>query len=449
MSRLVVLFLGLGLVLFAQAPQHPIVPAAAQATPHFDATAATDAWLASLSHTFRARSDAYFEGTYWLILWDYLAGVLVALVILQSGLSARMRDWAERLVDFRFGQSALYWVQFVVLNTAVTFPLTAYEGFYREHQYGLSNQVFAAWFRDQAVNLALNIVFGGLLVAVLFAVVRRAPRTWHFWGAGVTAAALIVALAVGPVFITPLFNTVKPLAESPIKAAILNLAHASGIPAQDVYQVDASRQSNRVSANVSGFLGTERITLNDNLLRRCSPEAVLSVMGHEMGHYVLHHVPITIAFFALFFAVMFALLRGLLAASVKRWGARWGIRDPGDVAVLPLALVILSTLGLLFTPVSNTFTRTLEFEADMYGINAARQPDGEAEADLLLGEYRKLDPSPWEERLFFDHPSGRTRIYTAMRWKAENLCLFESSLPCGIQPNAAAGPNGSARSSAR
>lgn len=432
--RSLALILMLNVLCFAQAPQHPNVPAAAQASPYFDAKAATDAWLASLPSAFRKRSNTYFEGTYWLTLWDYLAGVAVALAILQTGLSARMRDLAERLTSPPFAQTALYWAQFVVVNAVMTFPLAAYEGFFREHQYGLSNQTFAAWFRDQAVTLGLSLVLGGLLMAGLFAVVRRLPRSWHIWGAVVATGFLIVVLAIGPVFITPLFSTPKPLGDSPMRQEILNLAHASGIPAQDVYQIDASRQSNRVSANVSGFLGTERITLDDNLLRRCSPEAVLSVMGHEMGHYVLHHVDIGIGFYAVVIVLMFTLLRRSLDVSLKHWGRRWGIRDVGDTAGLPLALMILSTLGLIFTPVSNTFTRMQEYEADLYGINAARQPDGEAEVDLLLGEYRKLDPGPWEEFIFFDHPSARTRIYAAMRWKAENLCLFDSSLACKIEP---------------
>jgi STE24 endopeptidase len=105
-----------------------------------------------------------------------------------------------------------------------------------------------------------------------------------------------------------------------------------------------------------------------------------------------------------------------------------------DVAALPVAVLILATLGFLFTPIANSFTREQEYEADMYGLNAARQPDGEAEVDLLLGEYRKMDPSPLEEMIFFDHPSGRTRIYAAMRWKAENLCLFDAQLSCKTQP---------------
>jgi STE24 endopeptidase len=114
----------------------------------------------------------------------------------------------------------------------------------------------------------------------------------------------------------------------------------------------------------------------------------------------------------------------------------------GDAAVLPLAVLILSTLSFLFSPIGNTFTRTQEYEADIFGLDAARQPDGEAEVDLLLGEYRKLDPSPLEEFLFFDHPSGRTRIYAAMRWKAENLCLFDPALPCAIPaPNAPSRPS--------
>jgi STE24 endopeptidase len=198
--------------------------------------------------------------------------------------------------------------------------------------------------------------------------------------------------------------------------------------------VDASKQSNRVSANVSGFLGTERITLNDNLLARCSPQSILSVMGHEMGHYVLHHIYNLVIFFTIVIAVMFWILRRGMESALARWGERWSLRGVSDVAALPVALLILWTLGFLFTPIGNSFTRQQEYEADIYGLNAARQPDGEAEVDLLLGEYRKMDPGPLEEMIFFDHPSGRTRIYAAMRWKAENLCLFDAALPCTNRP---------------
>jgi STE24 endopeptidase len=239
-----------------------------------------------------------------------------------------------------------------------------------------------------------------------------------------------IALAIAPVFIAPLFNQYKSLADTPIKREILSLARANGIPATDVYEVDASRQSKRVSANVSGFGGTERITLNDNLLRRVSPEGVMSVMGHEMGHYVMHHIAQGVVFIGLSALILAWILRWTCGLALTHWGTRWHIGEIGDPAALPLVILLASVLLFLLMPIGNTVTRTQEYEADIFGLNAARQPDGEAEVDLLLGEYRKLDPSPLEEWIFFDHPSGRTRIYSAMRWKAEHLCLSDPALTC-------------------
>jgi STE24 endopeptidase len=311
--------------------------------------------------------------------------------------------------------------------------LTIYEGFFRERAYGLMNQSFAGWFGDQLLGFAVvGLLLGGLAFLVLTAVVRRFPVSWPIWGT--VAATLLVMFGsfIEPVFIAPLFNTYKPLAEGQTKSAILDLARANGISASEVYEENASKQSKRVSAFVSGFGATERVTLNDNLLNRVSPQGVMSVMGHEIGHYVMHHIANGILFSAIIFAGAFTLLRRGLQWAVGRFGERWAVRHVADPALLPFAVIFLAFLNVLFTPVGNTFTRTEEYEADLYGLNAARQPDGEAEVDVLLGEYRKLDPGPIEEFVFYDHPSGRTRIRAAMRWKAENLCLFLPNSDCSM-----------------
>ncbi len=180
-----------------------------------------------------------------------------------------------------------------------------------------------------------------------------------------------------------------------------------------------------MSANVSGFANTMRITLNDNLLRRGSPEEIQAVMGHEMGHYVMNHIYKGIMFFSIVIVLAFVYLRWGLGWALRHWGEKWQIRGVGDTAVLPLVVLLFSMFIFVFTPILNTFTRTLEYEADMYGLNTSRQPDGFAQAAIHLGEYRKMSPGPIEEWIFFDHPSGRNRIYAAMRWKAENLKLFE------------------------
>jgi STE24 endopeptidase len=409
----------------------PAIPAAAQASAHFDAQAATDAWLATISPAQKAQSDAYFEGGCWLMLWDFLYSAAVFVLLLKTKLSARMRDWAERVTCRRPLQAFLYAAAFIVMAAVMMLPLTIYEGFWREHQYGLSNQSFVSWLRDAVVGLLVGVVLGGLASVVFIVMVRRLPRTWHLWMTGAAVVFLVAVIVIGPVFIGPLFNTYTPLENGVIKKQILSLARANGIPATDVYQVNASRQSKRVSANVSGLFGTERITLNDNLLERCSRQGVAAVMGHEMGHYVLHHIYNGVLFFGMCAAVVLAVLRWTLDRALARWGPGWEVRGAHDPAGLPLVALILVTIAFLGTPVTNTVTRTQEYEADIFGLNAAREPDGEAEVDVLLGEYRKMDPTPLEEFVFFDHPSGRRRVYAAMRWKAENLCLFDASLACG------------------
>lgn len=428
--RVCFVWLWSGLLLPA-APKTPPVPPGAVASAHFDPETATKAWLETVPPAERARSDAYFEGGYWLILWNFLSTAGVAFLLMATRISARMRDLPERLTRIRWLQSFAYWIEYITISAVLLFPLTVYEDFLREHQYGLSNQSFGGWFRDALIGLVLAWVGGGIAFAVFMAVVRRFPRTWHWWGTGVATGFVALTTLIFPVFVAPLFNTYTPLKDSRLKQQILSMARANGIPAKDVYEVNASRQSKRVSANVSGLFGTERVTLNDNLLNRCSPEAVLATMGHEMGHYVMHHILNGILFSVVVIAIGLAILRWMLREALRRWGAQWQVRGVDDVAVLPLAVITLATMSFLFLPFGNTFTRTQEYEADIFGLNASRQPDGEAEVDLLLGEYRKLNPGPVEEWIFFDHPSGRSRIYAAMRWKAENLCLFDVRLACG------------------
>jgi STE24 endopeptidase len=344
-------------------------------------------------------------------------------LLLTTRWSARIRDWTERVTARKNFQTLLYFIPFLLITTVLQFPLAAYEGYFREHHYGLSNQTFGSWLRDQLVGLGVVAILGGIGIVVLFAIVRRLGKNWWVWGAAASVVFLTITALIAPVYIAPLFNTYKKLEEARIKDPILSMARANGIPATDVYEVDESRQSKRVSANVSGFLGTERISLNDNLLNQCTLEEIETTMGHEMGHYVLHHIYKDILFYAVLFLVGFAFLNGSLNWSLARWGESWGIRGVTDVAVLPLAVLLLSFFFFITTPIENTWTRTQEYEADIFGLDAARQPDGEAAVDLKLGDYRKLDPSPVEELIFYDHPSGRTRITAAMRWKKENLEL--------------------------
>src|SRR5215469_16914569 len=306
------------------------------ATPKFDAARATAAYLARINGAARASSDAYFEGGYWLMLVDLIWTLAIAGILLWLRISVWLKDWIAERTHSRTTQAILYAAAYVVLTAAASFPLTVYEGYVREHAYGLSNQTFPAWFGDFAIGLAITLVAAVIFVPLLYAAIRRAGRSWWLWGAGLVILFQIVAVVISPIFIEPLFNHYTPLPDSPLKAQILSLARANDIPADNVWTMDASRQSNRVSANVNGFLGTTRIALNDNLLKQGTPDEILAVLGHEMGHYVMGHILRDLLLMGLIIIAAFAFIHWGFLFAVELFGGQWQVRQLDDLAGLPL-----------------------------------------------------------------------------------------------------------------
>ena len=415
----IVLFLG---VPSARAELPPLGPIPAEASgPSIDPAAATRAYLATIPPEAKTRSDAYFEGGYWLILWNALLSVALSLLVLFAGWSARWRDWTERVSRFRFVRYALYGAVYTLVIDVLSFPLLWYEGFRREHQYGMATQDFGAWFAEQRTGLFIQIVLAALFFPTLYAVFRRAPRTWWVWGSGVVMLFAVFGTVIGPSFISPLFNKYTALEDPVVRDPILAMARANQIPVEHVYAFDASKQTRRVSANVDGGFGFARINLNDNLLKRCSLPEIRQVMAHEMGHYVLGHTYKLLLEGTGLVLVLAFFTRLTFDALVRRFGARWRVTGIAAPAGFPVLALVLTVFGLLATPILNTLVREVEGEADAFGINTSREPDGFAQSAIKLGEYRKMDPGPWEEFIFFDHPSGRARIRMAMDWKAAHL----------------------------
>lgn len=409
--------------------QIDMLATAAAAAPGFDVEAATRAYLDTLQGAARAKSDAYFEGGYWLLLWNALVGIVSAWLILRLGWSAAWRRWAERMTKWRWLQPMLYALPWTIVSALIVLPWTIYTGWYREKQYGLMNLSLGAWFGEQAIGLAISVVFVAILLAIVFALIRRAPRSWWIWSSASVTALIALAIAVGPVFISPLFNEYKPMAAGPVRDQILAMAQANRVPADNVYVFDQSKQTKRISANVSGLGPTIRISLNDNLLNRTSPAEVKAVMGHELGHYVLNHIGKSIALLTAIVALGLFLLWRLTPLILERWGAHWGVTGPDDPAATPVYAILMTLYLLAMTPALNSMTRIFESEADAFGLDAAREPDGFALTAMKLSEYRKIEPGPLEEAVFFDHPSGRTRVRMAMEWKARHLAELQARSP--------------------
>ena len=425
MWRTLLLFL-LAFPLLAAAPASRelppglIVPEAAKAGPGFDAERATEAYLAVLSDEQRAKSDAYFEGGYWLQLWELLLSIGIALLLLFAGLSRRMRELAQRITNKPFLITMIYVALYLGVMHVLEWPFNVYTRFFREHQYALSNQTFGAWLGEELLQLALSLAFVPIVVALMYLAIRKAGARWWVWASAIVVVVAIFAGVVSPILIAPLFNDYTPLPPGRVRDEVLSLARANRIPANDVYVVDQSRQTSRVSANVQGMFGTTRISLNDNLLERTSLPEIRAVMAHEMGHYVLNHGVRLMVYLTLVFTLAFLIVHMTLDALLRRWGARWGVTDRTDPAGLPAAMLILVVFLNLASPLLFTIIRQAEAEADAFAVNSSREAHGFATAALRLSTYRKLKPEPLEEVLFYDHPSGYDRVHRAMSWFAEN-----------------------------
>ena len=398
-----------------------ILLAAASAAHGFDVEAATKAYLDTLQGAARAKSDAYFEGGYWLPLWGALVGILAYWTMLRFRWSATWSNWASRVTKQRWLQPAIYSVPFTIVGSLLTLPWAIYAGFFREHQYGLSNQTFLQWLKEVGIALGVGVVTGAIFFIIIYAVIRKSPNRWWLWGSAATGALLAVFILLAPVFIEPLLNKYTPMQAGPVRSEILRIAHEQGIPTNDVYVVDASKQSKRISANVAGLGPTIRIALNDNLLNRSNLAGIKAVMGHEMGHYKLYHIQKLLAYLTLMALAGFWIIAWAAPKLLARHGERWGVRDISDPGSAPLFWALLTLLGIPAGILFNSVIRHHESEADAFGLEAAREPDGFAMTAMQLSEYRKIEPAAWEELLFYDHPSGRTRVHMAMEWKANHL----------------------------
>ena len=396
------------------------IPDAARPGPNFDVDRSTEAYLNLLSSEQRATSDAYFEGGYWVQLFAFLYGLGVAAVLLWGGISRRLRDLARRVSGRPWLYTWVYVVLFLLALFILGLPWSIYADFVREHQYALATQNFGGWFGDQLKGLMVSVIVLPVVLIAVYAAVRRAGAHWWIWASGIGFAFALFSMMFAPVYVEPLFNDYKPLREGAVREAVLSLARANQIPTDHVVEFDASRQTTRISANVAGFAGTTRVALNDNLLDKTSLPEIKAVLGHEMGHYVLNHGLRGAIYLSLLLAFGFWFTHRLVDWSLSRWGGRLGLEDRGDPAALPFAFAILSVYMFLATPLANSIVRQMEAEADAYGLNAAREPNGFAMAAMRLSTYRKIHPGPLEEIIFYDHPSGYARVHGSMMWLKEN-----------------------------
>ncbi len=367
----------------------------------------------------RARGRARRARLLYLSSLLYQAFLLTAFFALGGSrwlavLSARFQYWVPALM--------VVVVLCAVALAVLTFPLDYYRDFIFQHQYGLSNQTVGQWLRDYLLSGALSALFACPVVLLAYAVMRRSPQHWWLWVTVAVIPLSIFIMLITPVFITPLFNKFTPLRDEALRRDILTMANAHGIHADNVYEMDASRQSNAANAYVIGCGPTMRIVLYDTLVKQFTPDEVKFIMAHEMGHYVLGHIyqGILLTILGTLFA-SYGIYR-LAGVLILHYGVHLGFSTISQPASFPLLLTMLFVFSLLAMPVSNAISRNFEWQADRFAVRNYPHPAAGISAFEKLAEINISEENPprWAVLLFGTHPTLRQRIRALREYKTGN-----------------------------
>ncbi len=398
--------------ILAQEASAPTAQASAPVTRTVTAYSLPPDELAKAKALYTVRTTLHFVETIY--------GIVLLLLVLRFHLGARFRDLAERVTRIRFFQAFIFVPLLTIALDVASLPFGVY-GHWVSLRYGLSIQRWGSWLWDWTKGELIGMFVGSLLVWLLYVLIRRSPQRWWFYAWLAVLPIIVFFIFLMPVVLDPLFNKFEPLEKNhaDLVQAIEKVTARGGldIPPDRMFLMKASEKVTTANAYVTGIGATKRVVVWDTTTQQMTIPQTLFVFGHEMGHYMLHHIPKGLAFTAALLLVGFWLTFHLVRWALQRWGERWQIRGIADWASFPALMLIASLLGFVAEPVGNAFSRHIEHEADVYGLNITRgiNPDFRqtaAQSFQSLGEHSLSYPYPSKLMVFwlYDHPDISSRV---------------------------------------
>lgn len=367
-----------------------------------------------------AKSKALYDLSGKLRIIGTVWGFVVLLGILYFGVIAHYRDWAERGAKNRFVQAFIVVPLFLLTLDILDWPLAAYSH-HVSLQYGLSVQHWGSWLADLLKGEAITIFVSVFALWLLIWLIRKSPQRWWFYFWLIALPFIVFFIFITPIVIDPLFNHFEPLDKSnpQLVDAIERVVHRAGmtVPRDRMFLMKASEKVTTLNAYVTGFGPSKRVVVWDTTIQKATTPETLFVFGHEMGHYVLNHVVIGFCAVAVGLLIGLFILYLLSGWFLRKFQQRWHIRELGDWAALPMIFLIFSILGFVAQPLSSAFSRMLEHNADVYGLEVTHginpnSQEAAAHAFQVLGEL-SLDypyPSNFVVFWYYDHPSIPARV---------------------------------------
>lgn len=379
----------------------------------FDPNAATAQYIDSLGPAALEKAHHYTIGKEWMLLWAVVVAAVVTWLIVRFGILDRLE---AKLGEKRRNLSALViaFVYFVV-SAILMLPWSVYADWWREKSYGRTAQPFSDWLFQLGIGTLVSAMIGAIFLTGVYWLIRRAGKRWWIWSGALVAVGFAFVALLSPVLIEPLFNHYTPVPPGQVHDAVVQMAGRAGVPPERVFMYNGSRQSNNFTANAGGVGSTARVAISDVAFKNATLDEVRAVTGHEIGHYVLKHTWWGILFTSICAIILFWIAEQSFPWFARRFGSSATLPEPRG---LPVLMFMLTFFGFVGMPIVNTFSRTLEAQADMYSLQTENRPDALSTSLVKTAEYRYPRPNKIEEIIFYDHPSVESRVHTAMEWKA-------------------------------
>ena len=381
----------------------------------FDPEAATRQYIDSLGPAALEKAHNYTIGKEWMLLWAVIVAAVVTWLIVKSGtldkLDAKLGEKRRNLRAF-----VIALVYFVV-SAVLTLPWSLYADYFREKSYGRTSQPLGDWLGQAALGVGITALVGGIFMTLVYLLMRKAGKNWWLWSGILTAAVFSFLILLSPVLVEPLFNKYEPIPPGQVRDAVVSMAGRAGVPPERVFMFNGSRQSNNFTANAGGVGSTARVAISDVAFKNATLDEVRAVTGHEIGHYVLKHTWWGILFYSIAAIILFWIADRTFPRFARAFGSSAILNEPRGIPVL---FFMISLFGLLTLPIFNTFSRTLESQADHYSLQTENRPDALSTSLVKTAEYRYPRPNKIEELVFYDHPSVEARVRAAMEWKSHH-----------------------------
>jgi len=301
-----------------------------------------------------------------------------------------------------------------LISKALGFGLDYY-GFRLERKFQLSTQKLRSWLWDEAKGFLVGLVLAGIVVELLYFMIRQSPQHWWLITWALFMGLVILLAQLAPVMLFPIFYKFEPLDNEDLRRRLVLLSEHAGTRVRGVYRWKLSEKSKKGNAALTGLGRTRRIILADTLLDTYAPEEIEAVLAHELGHHVHRHI---------LKSILVQAGITLLGFWVANWVLHYAVdhhmfEELSDFANLPLLALTATALSLLLMPALNAYSRYNERQADRYAFESIASVGPFISSMNKLAEQNLAErtPSKWIEVLFHSHPAISRRVAAAEAWR--------------------------------